>query len=114
MKTWIAAALGATFMASLAFAQDAKPENADERLRDLERRIKEQQGEIDALTPGKAPAPVDEKGAVPAAKERAPSDSQFAWGFEDGFFVRTKIQDVPFELRPRARIQLDYRAFMDS
>jgi len=72
---------------------------ASERLATLEAVVAEQQKEIDAL-----------KGAAPLEPASGPGPS-FDWGFKDGFYVRGEVNGAPYEIRPRARLQLDYRAF---
>lgn len=94
---------------AVARAQDAEkaPETrpaAEERLRELERRVDEQQKTIDELKRSRpVPPPIE---AAPDGDEQA-----FRWGYEDGFFVRGEVRGTKVELRPAASIQLDYRAF---
>jgi phosphate-selective porin len=101
--------------AGIARAQDADPNAA--RLNELEKKVAEQQREIEALKQARPAAPaapaIDEKsGAEAAATKTAPP--KFEWGFNDGFFVSGELNGTGYSIRPRARIQLDYRAFPHS
>lgn len=97
-------------VAAPAVAQDRPEQKTDaERLQALEKRLAEQQSEIEDLKKAQAPPPkVNEKGAVAEAADKAPS---LDVGFKDGFFLKGEINGSKYELRPRARIHLDYRAF---
>lgn len=104
--------------AGTARAQEKPQENPArsdaQRIEELEKKLDQQQKEIDELKNKKAetpPPPIDEKGAVSEAQKNAQT---FEWGFKDGFYVRGTINDASYELRPRARLQLDYRAFPHS
>jgi phosphate-selective porin len=94
--------------------------NEGDRLQKLEQRIEEQEREIQELKREneakdlKKKPGIDEKGAVQEASAKKPSDPQFEWGYDSGFFVKGTIHDMPFDLRPVGRIQLDYRAFPHS
>lgn len=92
-------------------AAPAEAPDGSKRLADLERRLDEQQREIDSLRATKGPRAPDEKGSVAAVGSHTPAEPQFQWGYDEGFFVETKIHDAKFKLRPRGGIQLDYRAY---
>jgi hypothetical protein len=84
-----------------------------ERIASLEGALAAQQLKIDALEKRVAAAPTVPS-AVDEAKKTSPSAPQFEWGYNEGFFVRGQIHDATYEIRPRARLQLDYRAFPHS
>jgi phosphate-selective porin len=79
-----------------------------DRIRALEKKLDEQQRELDELRTAKDEAT---KPAIEPSTTKSPDPTHFEWGFDDGFFVKGEIQDQRFELRPVGRIQLDYRAF---
>lgn len=91
----------------------------DPKLEDLERRLDQQQKEIDELRKekeaaelrGKPAPPIDERSGIQAAVAQAPQDALFDWGYDGGFYVRGTLNDASYELRPRMRLQLDYRAY---
>lgn len=90
-------------------AAASAPKSDAERLEELEKKLAAQQDEIDQLKKTQKPPKVDEKGLpVPDAPPT------FDWGFKDGFFVKGAVNGTNYELRPRARLQLDYRAFVHS
>jgi hypothetical protein len=96
--------------AAVAQEQTEKPRSDADRLEALEKKLAEQQAEIEALKknpPAPKPA-IDEKGAVAEAQGKAP---QLEIGFKDGFFLKGEVNGSKYEIRPRARIHLDYRAF---
>jgi phosphate-selective porin len=117
----LVAALGC--VAAVAVATEARAEEAGtavvetatrtdaDRLRALEEKLDQQQRELDALKKARAAdaaKPLDQTGAVKEAGAKPPA---FTWGFKDGFFVKGEINGSEYEIRPRGRIQLDYRAF---
>jgi hypothetical protein len=82
-----------------------------ERIAALEATVTSQAKRIDDLEAKKAPtAP----GAVADASKQTPASPQWEWGYNEGFFVKGQIHDEKFEIRPRARLQVDYRAFPHS
>jgi hypothetical protein len=108
-------ALGAGTALAQEKPQETPARSDAQRIEELEKKLDQQQKEIDELKnkkPEKAetpPPPIDEKGAVSEAQKQT-----FEWGFKDGFYVRGTINEASYELRPRARLQLDYRAFPHS
>ncbi|MEZ0227838.1 MAG: porin, partial [Planctomycetota bacterium] len=84
------------------------PKTDSERLQELERKLAEQQAQIEDLKKNAAPPKVDEKGTVAKASEETP---KLEIGFKDGFFLKGEVNGSKYEIRPRARIHLDYRAF---
>jgi hypothetical protein len=84
-----------TFTRTHEVALALEGKTASERLAALENLVAQQQKEIDALE----------------GKSDPRTGPAFDWGFKDGFYVRGDLNGVPYEIRPRARLQLDYRAF---
>lgn len=104
----LVAALAATsFQAGAARAQEREPRDA--RLEALEKKLAEQEKEIDELKKKQPlPAPSQTK---QAGEAKEPSDATIDWEWDEGFVLKGKIKDEPYELRPRLELQADYRAF---
>ncbi len=99
-------AAGALLLAAgAAFGQEA---DAETRLDELERKVTEQQHEIEALERARAGAP--RAGETGAAGE----SPRIEWRWNDGFYAEGEVGGTEYVLRPRARIELDYRAFPHS
>ncbi|MBI3723359.1 hypothetical protein HY251_05315 [bacterium] len=112
MRRFLGAALAAlaVFMARPALGQEPAPKTDAERLADLEKKLADQQKEIDALQKDKAAKKPEEKpGEKPATEDKREDKTEIGW--KDGFFIKGKLGGSDYEIRPRARIQLDYRAF---
>lgn len=92
-----------------AFGQDGQ----DGRLEQLERRVAEQERQIQQLR--SQPAAVTGTGLAHGGggpgQPIEGKDSRFDWGYNQGFYVRGEAGGFPFEIRPRVRLQTDYRAF---
>ncbi len=106
MRRLLAALALALTAAAPAAAQDLKHPEDLKRLEELERKLEEQRRELDELKRNPVLPP---ESKLPAAEEKPPTS--FRWGYDGGFFVGGTVLGVPVELRPRVRIQLDYRAF---
>ena len=89
------ASLSIVLLATIACAQDQTQSEAD-RLRELERKVEQQQRAIDELE-----------------KERATrdADAHYEWSWSEGFQVKGTLDGAEYVVRPVAALQLDYRAF---
>jgi hypothetical protein len=108
-----------TLSASAARGQDRvtpDKDSRDTRLEALEKKLADQEKEIQDLkkrTPDKSAKPGSD---VPAPKagvdmEQSPQDARFEWGYDDGFYVKGMFGGQPYQIRPAARLQLDYRVY---
>src|SRR5690606_31734317 len=77
------------------------------RVQELERQLEEQRRLLDELQLElrRRPEP-----APPAVDDEEPAITH-EWGWRDGVYLHGKIGELPYELRPIGRIQLDYRIF---
>ncbi|HZV01397.1 MAG TPA: porin [Planctomycetota bacterium] len=102
-----ASLVAAVLVASFGSARAQEQVKSDaERLADLEKKLAEQQKQLDDLKAHEKPKAIDEKGAVQQAQNQS-----FDWGYNDGFYVKGDINGAGYMIRPHARLQLDYRAF---
>lgn len=108
MKSIVASVpLAIILVATPARGQEPPDKPKADRLAELEKRVEEQRREIDALKQSPLKAPLG--GASKPTEGPAPTG--YDWGFNEGFFVKAKINGADYVLRPIAAIQLDYRAF---
>lgn len=103
MRRIFAVAAAALLLASpLVLADEA----SDRRLEELEKKLDSQAREIEALKRERPPELAPVSSVVPASAGKGAID----WGYDGGFFVKGDIEGARYTLRPRALIQLDYRA----
>ncbi len=109
-------------LALAASAGLARPARADEdrsakgRLDELERKADEQARELDRLRTQRM---ADELRGAPDAPPHVDRSGDakgdlFDWGYDDGFFVKGTVGAASYVFRPRAYVQLDYRASLHS
>jgi len=85
-----------------------KPASRSAQLDELERRVAEQEKQLDALRASEA---TEAPKTTPKDAVSAEEQPKLELGYKDGFFLKGKIFGGDYEVRPRAKIELDYRAF---
>jgi phosphate-selective porin OprO/OprP len=101
------AALVAAFLSGSAPARATDEESLEERVRRLERRLEQQDKELETLRAAQTPPP--EKAAAP---EKAAEPGTFRFFWKDG--VRAETTDGNFELRLGGRTQADFAFFSED
>src|SRR5438309_382674 len=101
MKVALAAVVAIVGLGDAARAEDGQPQDDRARIERLER-------EVEALkAQQQRRAPQSGTGTAQSLDK----DARLEWGYKNGFYVKGEADGMPYEIRPRARAQFDYRGF---